>query len=83
MFKSSCLLLCSTLPVDFTITQTPNHYASSIKYQELYQIECLPNKNTMEYNVLTTEELVRQQNIKILNEIFKKELEDEHMQHNR
>lgn len=72
MIHFSQLVFClPSLAIPCEITQKNHH----IPYELLYKIEEKPNKNTMEYNTLTTEELVREQNIKILEEIHRKELE--------
>lgn len=52
-----------------------NQKNREIPYEILYKIEEKPNKNIMEYNTMTTEELVREQNVKILEKIQLEELE--------
>lgn len=64
-------------PLAISVELPPNKYAQSIPYESLYRIDERPNKNTMEYNTLTTEELVREQNIKILEKINKLEKQQE------
>lgn len=69
-------------PITFPDYIVKNAYAESIPYESLYYIENKPNKNIMKHGVITTEELVREQNEKILKELFRKEAEDEYLQHN-
>lgn len=59
-------------PLVILIELPQNKHFQSIPYESLYKIE-KPNKNTMEYNIWTTEEMVREQNIKYLERINKLE----------
>lgn len=80
MIELSPLILILT-PVAFPDYIVRNEYAESIPYESLY-VESKPNKSTLNYNTITTEELVREQNEKILEELFRKEAENEYLQHN-
>lgn len=68
MLTKSLLILCFP-SVNPPFSPIENKYADSIPYESLYQIDSTPNKNTLEYNTMTTEELVRIQNQKILKEL--------------
>jgi len=53
-----------------------NPYCEDISYQEF----CVPvaqNKNTLEYNVFSQDDIINEENQKILNLLFKEIIEDE------
>lgn len=67
--------IISVIDINIEKPLKENKYAEVIPYEDLYPIQKKPNKNTLEYNTMTTEELIREQNEKILIEILKKEQE--------
>jgi len=67
MLAKSLLLIFSQTSLE--LLPMENKYAESIPYESLYEIDQTPNKNTLEYNTITQEELVRSQNQKILKKL--------------
>lgn len=78
MIQLGELLLCLP-PLIFTPPPQPlNKFAEVIPYETLYQID-----EPIKLGLLTNEDIVKEQNNKILKEIFEKELENEYLQHHR
>jgi len=68
------ITLSQTTPVEPYHSNNP--YCEDISYQEF----CVPitqNKNTLEYNVFSQDDMVKEQNQKILDNLFKEIIEDE------
>jgi len=60
---------------EYQVPDRQTKYAESIPYESLYKVE-KPNKNTMEYNTLKMDELIKEQNQKIIEQIFQQEFEN-------
>lgn len=72
-------------PIDISIPNfTPqyyysNKYAESIKYEEFnHEYEQKLNKNIMEFNFITTEDFIKQQNQILLEKLFNEEIKKEY-----
>jgi len=65
------ILIAPILCSDTEIETTQSKYAKHIPYNELYLIEEVPNKDTMNYNTMSMEELVKKQNEEIMIKIMK------------
>jgi len=74
MLELSLALILS--PIKYPVLVAKNPYADGIPYECLYK-ENKRNKNILEYNTITTEDLVKEQNQEILERL------NEHLQHNR
>lgn len=69
MVIAGALVLSLPLIV-FPQYQQTNKFAEAIPYSS-FVVQQPPLKDTMHYNTMTTEELVRENNIKILDELYK------------
>lgn len=56
-------------PIEIEVLDQTKNYAKSIPYESLYE-KLPPNKNTMEFNYLKSDELIKQNNQELINKIF-------------
>jgi hypothetical protein len=71
MILKFSLVLC-TAPIQpnfYPLELSKHNYAAFIPYESLHEIDQNPNKNTLEYNTMTTKELIIIQNQKIIKEL--------------
>ena len=66
------VIVIPTLCNNFQIEAPQSRYSMHIPYSDLYIIEEKPNKDTLNYNTMSMEELIKSQN----EEIMKKIMED-------
>jgi hypothetical protein len=71
MIKFAPLIISFCFPEHSPDLYLPKRHSESIPYESLYEIQ-KPNKNIMEYNTMSMEELVREQTEKIMGDLFNK-----------
>lgn len=61
-----------TIPIDYP----KNPYCEAVSYEE-FATPVTKNKNTLEYNVYSQDDIIKEQNQKIIEYLFKEIVEDE------
>lgn len=68
MLKTTSIFIAFSFP-SIELEEPKNLYAETIPYESLYE-KLPPNKNTMEYNFPKAQELIEEENKKLINRIF-------------